>query len=202
MLRCLAPTQARACLRVATRQVCHPCTSGSVLPVPRLSTVNCCSAVFLSTCHSFHAISPHCKHAQAQPGQKPCLAGGVCSWDATAHTLSEDAKTHHSPITSLVWSTVHTTILSSGDARGRLALWRLEPSSKLVLLMHFDAASPGPVTDVVFGAAPGTDHRPHAACQNMAEALRTCDPVPCFCWQHMQCKACYIVHAEAVMICI
>ncbi|KAA6420943.1 MAG: intraflagellar transport protein, partial [Trebouxia sp. A1-2] len=80
----------------------------------------------------------------------------VCCWHGVSHALSKDSKTHHSAVTCLEWN-AQSSILASGDDKGHVGLWRLDSSSKPGLLMHFAAASPGPVTHILFGSSSGAE---------------------------------------------
>ena len=57
-------------------------------------------------------------------------------------------------MTCLVWN-AQSSILASGDDKGRLALWKLDSACKPGLLMQFAAAAPGPITHILFGDSSG-----------------------------------------------
>ena len=86
----------------------------------------------------------------------PLLTGSILCWHGTAHTCFENSKTHCAQVSTLVWSTRQAAVLASGDEAGRIALWRLEATANLSVLMQFDAAAQGSISRLVFAQESGT----------------------------------------------
>ncbi|KAL0037487.1 hypothetical protein WJX79_010742 [Trebouxia sp. C0005] len=122
---------------------------GAVLPASVFQTLqDSTTKQRRATCIAWHPVLPVLAWGTEE--------GDVCCWHGVSHALSKDSKTHHSAVTCLEWN-AQSSILASGDDKGHVGLWRLDSSSKPGLLMHFAAASPGPVTHILFGSSSGAE---------------------------------------------
>ncbi|KAK9824666.1 hypothetical protein WJX72_012185 [[Myrmecia] bisecta] len=80
--------------------------------------------------------------------------GGLSLWSAGDGRLREDSKTHRAAISCLEWQSPGA-LLASGDACGRLGLWKVDSQMRPMSLVSYAGEANEAMSHVLFGTSTG-----------------------------------------------